>query len=588
MARSINSLGQVSFVLAACAAGLVPAAAIAQNQVRREQSEPARVETEPRKPSIEIQTDKALGRDDCALERSDIRVNLRNIGFEGAGGAPVKPELVPLLQGLQPDEAGDQPISVVCQIRDRINGALAASGFVARAQVPAQELQDGTLRLVIVAGRVVEVRVRGDMGRFGGTLENRLERIRTLDPFNKTEAIRILLLANDIPGLKVKMSLRNAGGAPGDLIADVEASATSALVLANVQNFGSRQLGREVATLRGEFYGLTGLADRTYLSVSNSLQWSEIHIGQLGHDFALNDRGMRLGARISLAQSEPDIKNLDLQSRSLIAGLELSMPVHKGLNSELGVTLGGEVLNQATRVLSSNGKIPFTHDQIRVGFVRFDGGYRKLDRSGVPLFRLDGTLELRKGFDIFGATKVGQVEDQFAPSRFEGDAEATVVRGEIMGEVIPVPNFTLAGKAFGQWANKPLLNLEEFSIGNFTYGRGYDPGANGGDRALAARFEPRLRLGKFGPIDAEVTGFYDIVHLRNLDNSAGSEASRTFHSTGGGLRFVLRDRPSGEMRAIFEVGYAKPLDKALLSDLKKPTDRVLVSLTTKLWPWGSR
>ena len=553
--------------------------------VTREQAEPPRVEPELKKPAVEIQTDKALDADDCELERSDIRVNLREIDFKGVGGGPVKAELAPLLAGLQPEEAGDQPISVVCRIRDRINGVLARSGYVARAQVIPQELQDGTLRLVIVAGRVVEVRVRGDMGRFGGALDSRLERIRALDPFNKNEAIRILLLANDIPGLKVRMSLRNAGSAPGDLIADVEASATSALVLANVQNFGSRQLGREVATLRGEFYGVTGLADRTYLSLSNSLQWNEIHIGQLGHDFALNDGGLRLGARVSLAQSEPDIKNLDLQSRSLIAGLELSMPVHKGLNSELGVTLGGEVLNQATRVLSSTGKVPFTHDQMRIGFLRFDGYYRQLDQTGDPRFRISGTAELRKGFDILGATKTGQVENQFAPSRFEGVATATVARGEILAEVTPIPVFTLSAKAFGQWTNKPLLNLEEFSIGNFTYGRGYDPGANGGDRAIAARLEPRLRIGTFGPVEVEATGFYDIVHLRNLDNSAGSEASRTFHSTGGGLRFVLRDRPSGEMRAILEVGYAKPLDRALVSDLKKPTDRVLVSLTTKLWPW---
>lgn len=583
-----------SLLVAASVTVMVPGAAFGQVQqlpdagTTREQIEAPPPPQEIRKPEVTIQSGDAFAADDCSLSTSGIRVALNEIQFEGVGGSEVNPVLRKLVSSLQADESGDQPISVVCRIRDRINGELAQAGYVARVQVPPQEVTGGVLRLVIVAGRVTEVRVRGDVGRYRAALDSRLEQIRAIDPFNKDQAIRILLLANDIPGLRVKLALRNAGGAPGDLIAEVDAETQSVLVLANIQNFGSRQLGREVATLRGEMYGLTGMADRTYISLSNSLQWNEIHIGQIGHDFALNSTGLRLGARLSLAQSEPDIPNLDLQSRSLIAGLEMSQTLVRNLNSSLALTIGGEVLNQATRVLTTGGKVPFTHDQMRILFWRLEGTTKRLTPAGNPLFNADASLEVRKGVDAFGTTKTGMIENNFAPSRFEGVATATVVRGEVTADLSLGSVLGITGKAFGQWTNKPLLNLEEFSVGNYTYGRGYDPGANGGDRAIAARIEPRLRLGQVGPIDFSVTGFFDIVKLWNLDRSAGTEAKRTLRSAGGGMRMIFRDQGTGEARASLEVHYAKPLDKALVADTRKPTGRVLVSLTTKLLPWGRR
>jgi len=570
----------------ACFPGAVYAQAV-PGIVREQVEIPPPVREEGR-PEVKVDSSAAFAADDCTLRSSQIRINLTGIQFEGVGGSALKPVLSEAVRGLQPDEAGDQPIAVVCKIRDRVNMELARTGFVARVQVPLQELSGNVLKLVIVSGKVIEVRVRGDVGRFRSVLDKRLERIRAMDPFNKDEAIRILLSANEVPGLTIRLSLRNAGGAPGDLIADVIASAQSMLMLANVQNFGSRQLGREVATLRTEFFGLTGLADRTSISLSNSLQKKEIHIAQIGHDFALNQGGLRLGGRLSLAQSQPDIANLDLQSRSLIAGVELSRPLFRRINTSASITTGIEMINQATRVLAGKGAAPFTHDRIRVFYGQLGGSTRKLSLTGQPIFTLDGQVELRQGLGILGATKRGKIEQGFAPSRFEGDPKATEVRGEINGDLSLGRVLGISGKLFGQWSNKPLLNLEEYSIGNYTIGRGYDPGANGGDRALAARIEPRARLGQIGPVELRVSGFYDVVRLWNLDKSAGSEARRTLASLGGGMRLAWRNRQTGDTRAVLEVNYAKPQDKPTAFALRRPTSRVLVSFTTKILPWHSQ
>lgn len=41
---------------------------------------------------------------------------------------------------------------------------------------------------------------------------------------------------------------------------------------ANIETYGSRQLGREIASIRGEAYGLTGLDDRTSRSFASSFR----------------------------------------------------------------------------------------------------------------------------------------------------------------------------------------------------------------------------------------------------------------------------------------------------------------------------
>jgi hemolysin activation/secretion protein len=77
------------------------------------------------------------------------------------------------------------------------------------------------------------------------------------------------------------------------------------------------------------------------------------------------------------------------------------------------------------------------------------------------------------------------------------------------------------------------------------------------------------------PIGVQLFGFYDLLHLRNLDRNR-LEGPRTLDSAGGGMRLSL---PS---RLVLEVTYAKPLDHALALDERKPPARLLLSLTAQL------
>jgi hemolysin activation/secretion protein len=480
---------------------------IGQALPRRDQIE----QQPPREPvsgsRVRVDAGGAIAQAPCALDSSPVRVVLSSISLQDPEGAPVAPEIQRLLAPIGIGPAGEQPISVVCRIRDEANALLNQAGFVALAQIPAQEISSGAFKVTIVSARIVEVRVLGDLGPYKSIIESRLEALRQLQPLNRRDAERILLLTGDVPGVDVRLALRPAGpeAKPGEVIGELSVEINRVQLLANFQNYGSRQLGREIASLRLEAYGLTGLADRTFFAFSNSIDWDEIHVLQAGHDFELGTSGIRAGVRGSLALSRPDILRLDLRSRSTIATFELSHLLARSVSSLARGAAGLELLDQTTKIHQDVGSVPFTRDKLRVAFARLEGDFNFLTSGGSPLASLAGYLEARKGIDILDASQRGASTGGAAPSRFEGDPQAWVLRGEVTTELRPHPNIAVGAIAFGQWANNRLLNLEEFSLGNFTFGRGYDPGANGGDRAYAVRIEPRLRLPLALPVSVELT-----------------------------------------------------------------------------------
>ncbi len=564
-------------------------------------SPPSRDQIDPVAPADRAAAAPAINRttitaSNCSLADSPARVTLSGVKFTGTGGASLDPEIAELLGGLKAGETGDQPVSVVCTIRDRANAALSRAGYLASIQIPSQEIADGTLQLTVVTARITEIRVQGDLGNFRKVLEPRLAAIRALENPTEKQIERLLLLADDIPGVSLRLTLKPAGTAPGDVIGDLTVSTESMMALINFQNAGSRQLGREVISARAEHYGLTGLADRTYVTYSNTVQFKEANILQAGHDFGLGTNGLRVGVRASYALSNPDLENLDLRSRSLVAGLDVSMPIVRGVNTNLTVTGGFELLNQQSQIRSGDSKIPFTRDKTRVAFARLDGEILGRQQDGSERWHIGATVELRQGFDIFGASKRGGFEAGFQPSRQDGDPKATVVRGTLDAGFFVIPQFSLNGSVFGQWSNNALLNLEEFSIGSLTYGRGYDPGANSADRVYAYRVEPRLHFGltkagvradgspRMGLLDGlrlELMGFYEGARIYNLDLGT-KENNRLLRSVGGGFRLL---KPG---RFALDVTYARPLDRALSDDKERPSDRVLVSFTMQLLPWRTR
>lgn len=547
--------------------------------------EPPRREAEPGKVSVD--SSGAFNRGPCPLDGSDLRTTIPSVQFGGAGGKPLAPELLPILANVRAPE-GDQPVRVVCDIRDAANAALRRARYVATVQIPSQRLDGGPLQLEVITAHIVETRVRGDAGPYEGLIESRIAALQSFDPLNEAQAERLLLLADDIPGLDVRLSLQPAGGAPGEVIGELTVDYHPFGLVVNSQNLNSRQLGRETVYARGEFYGLTGLGDLTYLAGSTTVDFDEQKIVQVGHEMLLDQTGTTLALRATFADSRPTLPALKLRTKSWILNAEVVQPLMRTVNENYNLGVGFERIDQRTDLLGSTaaggGTAALNLDRISTAYIRFAGNSRKLRPDGTEAIALNGFVEFRKGLDILESTKTGTIGPSgYAPSRFEGDAKAAVIRGQLDGKVGLGPIFELFGSARGQWTNQPLLNYDEFSIGNLTVGRGYDPGANTGDKAYSGTAELRVNLPTGPRVGTQVFGFYDHVHLYNLDTGS-TEANRKLDSYGGGVRITL----SGVAR--LDVTYAHPLDKPLLTGAtaRVPKDRVLVSLTAQLVPFGLR
>jgi len=577
--------------LAACLlVSAVPARA--QSPPTREQVVPQQPErTEP--PAARLTIEGGVERAPCALDRPDlqsIRFTLADVEFADLRGlAPdaLRPAFAPYL-------GRDIPLATICEIRDRAATILRDAGYIAAVEVPEQRIEGGHIRFQVLMAKLVGLRVRGEAGRSERTIATYRGRLTDREVFNRFEAERYLLLAGDLPGYDVRLALRSAGAARGEVIGEVTVVRQGASAELTVQNLGSRELGRWGALLRGQVYGLTGLGDRTTFALYSTADVSEQQTLQIGHDFRIGSEGLAIGGQLTYAWASPDIgiPGVDIDSRTLFATLEASYPLIRRQAQTLRAAAGIDLIDQDVDFNAA----PLNRDRLRVAFARVD--YWALGLSpgnprytpAEPQWRLGFSAELRRGLDLFGASPgcgpglaACFAPGVVPPTRLEGDPTATVLRGTASAEWRPIPRLTAAIDLRGQYSANPLFSFEEFSAGNYTTGRGYDPGTLLGESGVGIQAE--LRYGSAIPararqFTAEPYIFFDHAWVWNEDRLF-ILPGRQLSSIGAGVRAAYGDR--FRIDALIAV----PLDRAGFQ-ASKGDPRFLITLTTRLWPWRSR
>src|SRR5215212_6741070 len=302
--------------LLSCAAIAVPTGAYAQLAPTREEVQRPPPPPPPQgRPKLDVEG--VVERAPCALDNpdfKDIRVTIRAVDFEGLQDVSAA-DLAPAYQQFVGSE---QPISVVCEVRDRAATILRNAGYIAAVQVPEQRIADGVVHFRVLMAKLTQVRVRGDASGAEQTIAGYLRQLTKQPVFNRYEAERYLLLASDLPGYNVRLTLRPAGTVPGEVIGDVTVQRIAAYADFNLQNMGSQDLGRWGGLLRGQLFGLTGLGDRTTFSVYSSGDFEEQQTVQLGHDFFIGPEGLTVSGNFTYGWAHPDIADADIDSKTLI------------------------------------------------------------------------------------------------------------------------------------------------------------------------------------------------------------------------------------------------------------------------------
>lgn len=529
-------------------------------------------------PPSRLSVNGGIERSPCPLadpQYADIKVNITEVAFGGLKETSAED----LAAVWQPYAGTQQPISVLCEIRDAAGTELRKRGYLAAVQVPTQKIENGQVRMEVLYARIASVRARGETQGAERKLEQYLGALTKDEVFNINRAERYLLLARDLPGYNVQLTLRPAGTGPGDLIGEVTVLRQPYAVDLTIQNLASEATGRFGGQLRAQAFGLTGLGDVTSLSYYATQDFNEQHIVQGSHEFRPGKNGLIVGGQLTYAWTKPDVAGLpagrSITARTLFASLYARYPLQRAQARNVWLSGGLDLINQDVDLIG-----PLTRDKVRVAWARFD--FDSIDISGPrPAWRYSSSLELRQGLAILDATNgcVGAACAAIVPtSRFDGSSSATVVRWQSeyersFGNV----SFLLAPRA--QYAFKPLLSFEEFSAGNFTIGRGYDPGELIGDNAVAGTAElrgPRLALSREKELRIQPFVYFDAAWVWNK----GLAGSQRLTSVGGGVR--------ADMGARFrlEATLAVPLEKVGLQT-RKSDPRFLVTLTTRLLPWSA-
>ena len=301
----------------------------------REEIDPSRRQAPPAQAPSKLSVEGDIERSPCALADpayAAIKVTITRATFNNLG--PVDPaEIAPAWQRYIGTE---QPIAVVCEIRDAVGTILRNKGYLAAVQVPAQRIEGGVVNFEVLYAKLTAIRVRGDAGRNERQIARYLQHLATGQVFNRFEAERYLLLARDIPGFDVRLALKPAGTAAGDMIGEVTVRRTPFEVDFNVQNFAPKETGRFGGQLRAQAYGLTGLADRTMVSVYSTADFNEQQVVQIGHDFGLGGSGLRLAWSFHLCLDQARAGADRSRCRCALALCqyrgELSVRAHPGLH----------------------------------------------------------------------------------------------------------------------------------------------------------------------------------------------------------------------------------------------------------------
>ena len=505
-------------------------------------------------------------------------VTLKRVNVTGATLVPqedIKASVADLL-GKQSD------LAVLCEARDRVAQLYAARGeSLARVDIPEQRISDGILALAVTEGRIVDTEIRnaGAAGPAAGRIAGYFAPLEASDAARWGDVERAFLLAREIPGIDAGFSIRRAGdGTPNGLLA-VAALGPRRLfdITLNGHNLGSHELGREGGSVRVDANSFTPLAERTSFIVSTSSNGAQ-RVFQFLEEFRVGRSGTAIFGDLAYSESKPKgaLEALDLEGRAWVGRFGARYPLvrSRALSSDVSAKL--EFIDQKNDLgfFTGPGSEPLTlfRDELRVLAAKLLNRWQPLSLDGLAV---STELELRKGIDGLGASDSGDpllsranARPDFVAARFGASARFVAATS---GPLVP---WVLANLS-GQWSPHGLPAYEEYQIGNYTVGRGYDPGAASGDRGIGLQLEAGVDLSVRGLPTAlgggaslGLFGFYDTAKIWNDDPL--SYDSR-IASLGGGVRIRFP-------RTHLSLFYADPR-KPPFASAEKPDGRALVTLT---------
>jgi hemolysin activation/secretion protein len=404
-------------------------------------------------------------------------------------------------------------------IAGKISELYRTAGFhLSRAIVPPQDIAGRRIRIRVIEGRITDIVVNGERAaRFG--VQKVLAPIAAEQPSRRTTMERALLLANDIPGVRIADSaIEEIGTGSGRFRLTVTAQTWTNYTTLSLDNRGTLATGPLEAYLASSFNSGLIAGDTAGINVSTVPNMAqELAFGRLFYNAPIGTDGARINASVSYGLQKPgDIRSvIDTRDRSAAFDLRGSIVPLRTRDASLWLTGGFGVTESYEDDIIG----PDYRDHIRAVYLTAD--YQLHDR-------LNGwnylTMTARQGLPILGAnTPEGPLNSRFDGSGTFSKLAAYYTRYQPLSDAWSVK------LAFaGQIVSNPLLAAEEFYLGA-AFGRGYwgaeFSGDNGVGGSIELRYDQALK--------------YDFLKGYQLYGYVDDTVAWNFHSDGARLSLAL-------------------------------------------------
>ena len=444
------------------------------------------------------------------------------------------------------DRVGQEvSLADIYQVAAEITKRYADAGYpLSLAYIPAQEINVGAVRIVVVEGYIAEIALTGTPGPAEEAIRALGEKLKSERPISSATLERYLLLANDLPGVNVRAVLENNTTTNGAIKLNLDSVHDGFTAVVGLNNRGSSAIGRMRSVISASALG--NLTGRESLSVSyvQTVDTKELSYFSLDGAYVLNAEGSRVSLSGTTLRSSPGIallEDLDFDSEGWSLRAGFSHPIKRSRVLNLSVEGGFELLNRSSSILD----VDNTDDKLRIlsvgGAADFVNPLGGVSRIGVTL---------NQGLDTLSATD----GDARRKSRADGSSRFVTVNADV-SHIHPITEeLGIYASVSGQLASRALLASSECGYGGSGFGRGFDNFEISGEDCLKGFFEVRHKMPPL-PVKnlrGQLYGFYDVGVVRNHgEKIVGENRQSTGQSIGFGARVTLNDLVSGSLEYAF-------------------------------------
>ncbi|MCA1324579.1 ShlB/FhaC/HecB family hemolysin secretion/activation protein [Herbaspirillum sp. alder98] len=259
-------------------------------------------------------------------------------GFHIEGAVAFAPEV---LAALLDDLVGPQrSLATLDQATARITRFYRDHGYLlARAYLPAQRLDQGQVRLLVLEGRLGEIRLHNASRMDSATLRQRLDRIGLGLPLAGTRLERELLLINDLPGVALRSAL-TPGSSVGSTDLEVQVADDRRVEgEVSLDNHGNRYTGAVHANAVLALNNPLGIGDQLQFNAISA--GSGFNYGRLAYQLPLGASGTTLNLSYAAMAYRvgADFSQLDAAGSARLGSAALGFPLVRSRRLNVGLQL---------------------------------------------------------------------------------------------------------------------------------------------------------------------------------------------------------------------------------------------------------